>query len=77
MTMIKGARMMTTIVTRMRRALVNGDVRENEKDNKKKVDTQIDSDKNEKDITVRAEMTRTRRTRTRMTVVKRLEPVSS
>ena len=76
MTMIKGARMMTTIVTRMRRALVNGDVRENEKDNKKKVDTQIDSDKNEKDITVRAEMTRTRRTRT-MTVVKRLKPVSS
>ena len=82
MTTIKGARMMTTIVTRMRRALVNGDVRENEKDNKKKVETQINSDKNVKDITVRAEMTRTRRTRTRMTrtrmtVVKRLKPVSS
>ena len=35
MTTIKGARMMTTIVTRTRRALVNGDVSENEKDNKK------------------------------------------
>ena len=74
MTTIKGARMMTTIVTRTRRALVNGDVSENEKDNKK---WRLKSTRMRRIITVRAEMTRMRRTRTRMTVVKRLEPVSS